>query len=67
MGAASFAFRRIQPDAHESLLTFLWELLASGLFLVALGRLGSPWLGFVWEKAFPGRRLAWFSYKRSAA
>ena len=67
MGAASFAFRRIQPDAHESLLTFLWELLASGLFLVALGRLGSPWLGFVWEKAFPGRRLAWFAYKRRAA
>jgi hypothetical protein len=67
LGAASFAFRRIQPDAHEGAVTFLWELLVSGLFLVALGRLGSPWLGFVWEKAFPGRRLAWFAYKRSAA
>ena len=67
LGAVSFAFRRIQPDAHESLVTLLWELLVGGLYLGVLTRLGSPWLGFVWDKALPWQRPTWFNSKRSAA
>lgn len=67
LGAASYAFSSV-PGVHQApILAVFFELLVSGLFLGALIKLGSPWLGFVWEMAFPGRRLAGFAAKSQAA
>jgi FtsH-binding integral membrane protein len=67
LGAASLAFRWVQGSHTSLVLTVAFELLISGLFLGALFQLGSPWLGFVWDMAFPGRKLAGFAAKSRAA
>ena len=56
LGGLSFAFRQVVGFHESSVLTVCFELLISGVFLSVLIKLDSPWLGFVWKMAFPGRR-----------
>jgi hypothetical protein len=44
----------------------LMMLLSGGLFVASLFKLRTPWFGFAWNNAFPGRKVDWFVSKRSS-
>ena len=44
----------------------LMMLLSGGLFVASLFKLRTPWFGFAWNNAFPGRKVDWFVSKSSS-
>jgi O-antigen/teichoic acid export membrane protein len=57
LGGLSFGFRRIQGFHEGVVMALAFGALMSGLFLVLLIKLRSPWLEFVRKMAFPRQGL----------
>ncbi|HEX5411671.1 MAG TPA: lipopolysaccharide biosynthesis protein [Terriglobia bacterium] len=67
LGGLCFAGRWMLGFKEGLVECALMMLLSSGLFVVALLKLRTPWLGFVWNNAFPHRKVNWFISRRPSS